>query len=391
MAPESQTVFWSGTLRSKKKSELQQICRDLRLDFKLDAIKADLEQQIRDRFKEKPSLQTDHRFAKLDISFSPSNSSAPSVAPTGSRRSTRARSVSRPPRGQDEDNSVEDQPIRSPSRRSTAPQRDSDPPELSSGPQKISVTVGNAEKERHHSSFSPPKPVASPPSNPPSQLVKKTSQHVVDTFNSFARCTARHSINAVQAIQTTFSCPWKLCIIATLAELIFVIYSTVPPRQAVFIARRADDSIRVPEPMIRLFNRIFSRSFLQPLTEYLCLSVIAPFVIAGLMNVPRSHPDKNPKENFRASRDLKPSVFVYCATRLAVLALVHLVFYPNHHFGWSVPAAVPLSPGPLGAEGHSVPKALKQSIQLKGLESVQYVSTAFGMVIALHQLIRSSS
>ncbi|OAV98608.1 hypothetical protein PTTG_25599 [Puccinia triticina 1-1 BBBD Race 1] len=388
--PSEAQASWSGSLKSKKKSELQQICRQLDIEYKSEALKADLEQQIRHRFQEVPSLQEDERFVRLDHTASPSASS------NTSRRGTRARSVSRPPRANEEDqqSSAEDnrtRPVRSPSRRTTL-DKNSTVPEPS-GTQKILVTVVNTEKDLSRSADvyhtpSKTKTVATQPTIQAQQLAKQSGQQALESFNAFARYTVRQTIDLIQTIQKTFSCPWKLCVIAILAELTFVIYSTVPRRPANYVPPTLKPAeYRIPEPMIRLFHRIFSKSFLRPFLGYLGLTVIAPFALGGLMNVPSSSQEKD-KQRFKATRDLKPSVFVYCATRLAVLSLVHLVFYPNYHFGWAsqtLDPLIPLNPSPLTPFS----KHLASNVQLHGFEYLQYVTTGFGMLIALHRLIRS--
>ncbi|KAA1069749.1 hypothetical protein PGT21_032650 [Puccinia graminis f. sp. tritici] len=397
--PSETQASWSGSLKSKKKSELQQICRQLDIEYKSDSLKAELEQQIRHRFHEVPSLQEDERFVRLDHTSSPSTS--PSTSIPGSRRGTRARSASRPPRAandEDPQSSTEDnptRPTRSPSRRTTLDQNsaESAPP---TGTQKILVTVVNTEKDlsRNHTS-SKTKAVPTQPADQAQQLAKQTSRQALDSFNAFARYTARQTINIIQTIQKTFSCPWKLCVIAILAELAFVIYSTVPHRHGNYVQPKPDGyPISIPEPMIRLFYRIFSKSFLRPFAGYLGLTVVIPFIIGGLMNVPSSSQEKDNKPKFKATRDLKPSVFVYSATRLAVLSLVHLVFYPNYHFGWAnqtIHPSPPLNPSPSFEGGDLFPKHFFTNIQLTGFEYLQYVTTTFGMLIALHRLIRPSA
>jgi len=390
MPSEAQTT-WSGSLKSKKKSELQHICRQLDIEYKSEALKADLEQQIRHRFKEDRSLQEDARFAKLDHSSSPS----PNTSALTSRR-TRTRSVSRPPRGDDEDEQSlpgdnRTRTTRSPSRRPTLDQNTTNPEP--SGTQKILVTVVNTEKDLSRHTPSKNHGAANKSSTQAQQLAKQTSHQVVESFNAYSRCAARQTIIGIQTIQKTFSSPWKLCVIAILAELAFVVYSTVPHRRGIYIQPKQDSyPIQIPEPVTRLFHRIFSKSFMRPLVGYLGLTVVAPFTMGGLMNVPNTSQDKENKPKFKATRDLKPSVFVYCAARLAILSLVHLVFCPDYHFGWATQTinSPPLHPSPLiGAEA-PVSKLLVRNLQLTGFEYLQFVTTTFGMLFALHQLIRSA-
>ncbi|PLW55045.1 hypothetical protein PCANC_02564 [Puccinia coronata f. sp. avenae] len=393
--PSEAQATWSGTLKSKKKSELQQICRQLNIEYKSESLKADLEQQIRHRFKEVPSLQEDDRFARLDHTGSPTPSSNASVP--ASRR-TRARSISRPPRANDEDqpSSTRDdgaRPTRSPSRRTALDSNATEPD--SSGTQKILVAVVNTEKERSRHTTSKNQAVATASSTQAQQLAKQTSHQVIESFNAFSHFVARETVNGIQIMQRTFSSPWKLCVIAILAELAFVVYSTVPHRQAIYVGLKQDGySIHIPEPIVRLFHRIFSQSFMKPFLGYLGVTVIAPFVVGGLMNVPNANQaSAASKPKFKATRDLKPNVFVYCAARLAALALVHLVFYPDYHFGWATPSTKSrphLHPSPLLEEDAPLSKHSARNLHLNGFEYLQYVTTTFGMLIALYQLIRSA-
>ncbi|KAH9450589.1 hypothetical protein KEM48_013914 [Puccinia striiformis f. sp. tritici PST-130] len=394
--PSDVETSWSGSLKSKKKSELQQICRQLSIEYRPESLKADLEQQIRHRFQEVPGLQEDDRFIKLDHPSSPSTNSTTSN-PT-SRRGARARSISRPTRANDaeQSSSAEDTRTRSgpsPSRRTTRDPNAAAPP--SSETPQILVTVVNTDKDGSRHTPTKTKAAPNPPLTEPQLPVKEIRQQAIETLDAAACCTSRQAINVIQTIQNTFSCPWKLCVIAILAELTFVLYSTVPLRQGIYVSPTSDGSpITIPEPVIRLFHRIFSKSFMKPFLGYIGLTVIAPFIIGGLMNVPSPNQEKDNQPKFKASRDLKPSVFVYCAARLAMLSLVHLVFYPNYHFGWAYPklsSLPPIHPSPLIAVDAPLSKHLARNIQLTGFENLQYVTTAFAMLIALHQTIRSSA
>lgn len=131
---------------------------------------------------------------------------------------------------------------------------------------------------------------------------------------------------------------------------------------------------------------------MRPLVGYLGLTVVTPFAIGGMMNVPNTSQDKEKRPKFKATRDLKPSVFVYCAARLAVLSLVHLVFCTDYHFGWATQTSnspPPLHPSPLVGAEAPASKLLARNLQLTGFEYLQFVTTTFGMLFALHQLIRS--
>lgn len=413
MSSEVLVAPWSGPLKTKKKAELQQICRQLAIDYKSDSLKADLELQIRKRFKENPSLQDDERFIKLDhnsISSSPNGAS--------SRRSNRARSVSR--QRESDVNSRTREPendeldlLKDPFSRSPRPRKsiasevstNSEPPLAStvsevstnaehSAPQQILVTLINPEQGPKHQTVSKPHTDPTKECSRFSRLVQQTHQQVLDSFNTFARHANCYAFKIIQAIQTTFSTPWKLCIIAVLLELIFVIYSTMPLRPKISVHSQSDHpSVRVAEPLIRLFDQIISKSFLRPFIYYLSLTVMLPFMVSGLMNVPSSRQQQERNEqNVKSMRDLKPSVFLYCATRLTVLALVHLVFYPSYRFGWPhptlhLPSSLP--PSPL-KENQAISQSWARNFDLSGLESVQYITTAFTMAISLHQLIHSN-
>ncbi|EGG05478.1 uncharacterized protein MELLADRAFT_78090, partial [Melampsora larici-populina 98AG31] len=156
---------WSGTLKSKRKADLQDICRQLNIEFRTDALKADLEQNIQITFQQKPHLQSDPRFEELITSSvnantlnGTRNTSPDSTAPRASSRrsvTSKAKPASRTSEDQDQDDDLDDEPPKNNSKAAarSLPRRKSLVDGLRDSlpsSDRITKAVGEAEKQVEH-------------------------------------------------------------------------------------------------------------------------------------------------------------------------------------------------------------------------------------------------
>ncbi|MBW0550034.1 hypothetical protein O181_089749 [Austropuccinia psidii MF-1] len=355
---------WSGTLKSKKKVELQQICRQLDIDFKLEAIKAELELKIRKRFKDDPKLKQDERFIALDH---PNNNDQSPHSDSSFNSSNlnyhRTRSASRTRLDQDSIESDDEISLKNSSRISS--------------PRKSSSSLHKLNPIHHQILESKIIPINQ------DHLINNKSVLALDSLKSFQAHSNQISAKLLHSTQKFFSSPWNLCLLSVLAELSFVLFSLIPrPNQLNVMNFHQNSWFKLPIHLKTIFYLIFSHLFLKSLWNYLTLTIILPFIVASLMNVPNS---RNPKKRLHKA-DLKPSVFVYCTTRLAIVILINSVFYPSYHYGWKNISSLE-SWQKSHLDLFNPLTNTFQNIDLIGFDLIQYVGSAFGLAISLHRLI----
>ncbi|KAG0147407.1 hypothetical protein CROQUDRAFT_656142 [Cronartium quercuum f. sp. fusiforme G11] len=413
-----QSIKWSGSLKAKKKSELQNICRALEIQFKPEAIKLDLEQEILTALRAKSSLQSDPRFEGISYARNSSPSSPPGSGPTrsSSRRAaviinkptrplSSSRRVERQESGED-DNQDDDEAQPRARRGSEGSKAASNPPSRPSSRRKSLVTtldeqvqslpssaelvnasaelvnaIGTAGGEVENAISQASQKIESTKAI---QFMKQTSSQAITKVGDASLGVAEVTLSGFQATQYALSSPWNIWALQILAELAYVFYSLVPMDHKMLRARSAPDYlVRLPAPLAAAIALLTSERFLRPLLEYIILTVLAPLTLASLVNF-APPPTSTRRGLLDRLSQLKPSPLTFSATRLAGLVLIHALFRPTARFGWPATSALESQDEflNLGVVAYTCKNA-----DLVGLESLQFVTSALGLTLGLHQLL----
>lgn len=408
---------WSGTLKSKKKADLQDICRELNIEFRSDTLKADLEQNIQITFQQKPHLQSDARFEELITSSVNSNStrntSPDSTAPRASSRRTATSKVnkttpaSRASGDHVLDNDLDDEPkedeinkrtkLDSKAATRSSPRRkslvDGLRDSLPSSDQ-LTKAVGEAEKQVEHAIHHASSKLGS---SQVTRRIKHASEQAMNKVEVVSTQVAEIALDGVQGTQYALSSPWNIWSLKIFAELSYVYYSLVPIDYQTLLHKSSNEYlVKLPNSIHAGIHLLRSAHFLRSLLEYSVLTIIAPLVIASLVNFAPPPNSRNSQGWVQRLTQLKPSPLTFSATRLAIVVLLHLVFRPSIRYGWPITT---LSTGTVQGEeflrsssefGQDGLLNCRNS-QILGLEVLQFVMSAFGVTLGLHQLLSSSS
>ncbi|KAH9818906.1 hypothetical protein DFH28DRAFT_1123275 [Melampsora americana] len=346
---------WSGTLKSKKKADLQDICRELNIEFRNDALKAELEKNIQNTLQQNPQLQSDPRFEELITPSAHSNS-------LNCRRSvtSKVKSAARTPDDEEQDDDLDDEP-----------------------------------KEDDIKTRNPPKASTKEFGGWLTHVIHHASSKL--GASQVTRQIKHATLGGVQGTQYALSSPWNIWSLKIFAELSYVYYSLVPIDHQALLHRSSNQYlVKLPNSVHAGIHLLKSAHFLRSLLEYSVLTIIAPLVIASLVNFAPPPHSRNSKGWLQRLSQLKPSPLTFSATRLAIVVLLHLVFRPSIRFGW--PTTTTHTTSLVQREEFLRPgsdliqdEVLNcQNSQLLGLEVLQFVLSGLGVVLGLHQLLSSS-